>query len=526
MRSADTGVFIEIEGLRSYAVNVAAATEMRGAVSAAHLAASVMSSLSDIRSVVKSLTETAAERRSVSKSEEWLLDNWYIAERGGKRAARDLRRSGDLPGARGAGRRPALSMASSSLVIAGRGVITEKRIDAFFEGFQNIITLSEAEISTLIPIITAELILFLRSACRETGAERELLFENVFTSLRFLGGFDAAELLRGLSRVEETLRKDPAGIYALMSDETRGAYRREISHIALRNKLTEEETAKSALQLAEKAKKHIGHYIFVMPLGAAKRKNPGSGYIAFNTIISLFIALFIGLLTSDAAVFALSLLPISELVKISIDALLTRIVPPRQILRMELPEGVPQDARTICTVSLLLTSEKSVSGAVSSLEGYMLTNRDSGKNLAFAILADLPEAKVRTVPGEKRTIEAGRQAVEQLNKKYGGGFYFLFREREYNETDKIWMASERKRGAILELCRLLAGEKSAIKCLAGDRKALKGMRYIIALDIDTRLTSGSAREMVGAASVEYSGHRQKARGSYERPCHYKATGGD
>ena len=48
--------------------------------------------------------------------------------------------------------------------------------------------------------------------------------------------------------------------------------------------------------------------------------------------------------------------------------------------------------------------------------------RGCGGNLAFALLADLPEAKSESLPTDAAVLGAAREAVDALNAKYGGGF--------------------------------------------------------------------------------------------------------
>ena len=61
------------------------------------------------------------------------------------------------------------------------------------------------------------------------------------------------------------------------------------------------------------------------------------------------------------------------------------------------------------------------------------------------------------------------------------------------------MGRERKRGAILNFVKYLSGENSEIICLAGNEEKVRGASYIIALDGDTKIYAGEARELVGAA---------------------------
>ena len=57
------------------------------------------------------------------------------------------------------------------------------------------------------------------------------------------------------------------------------------------------------------------------------------------------------------------------------------------------------------------------------------------------------------------------------------------------------MGWERKRGALLELSRMLRGRRSGLEVRAGSRKALQNIKYVITLDSDTSLNVGAAREL-------------------------------
>ena len=88
--------------------------------------------------------------------------------------------------------------------------------------------------------------------------------------------------------------------------------------------------------------------------------------------------------------------------------------------------------------------------------------------------------------------------MEKLNRKYGGGFYLFYRQRSFDGD--AWSGRERKRGAIIELAKLLCGEGSELKVL-GDIKALKDTKYIISLDADTRIYPGSISKLRGKFSA-------------------------
>ena len=186
--------------------------------------------LSIIKSVMHSATIFAQAHVTIPQEVEWLLDNWYIAEREGKGAISDIRISPKLKSASYKNKSFVTCSAAAALVASGDGTITSERIEIFLDAFQDAICLSEAELASFIPVLRLELISVLTEACRKLSnvitdgvVEDGLapLLSRLFTSLRFLSGFDASKILESVNRVERTLRLDPAGIYAEMDEQTR-----------------------------------------------------------------------------------------------------------------------------------------------------------------------------------------------------------------------------------------------------------------------------------------------------------------
>ena len=194
----------------------------------------------------------------------------------------------------------------------------------------------------------------------------------------------------------------------------------------------------------------------------------------------------------------LLLLPLSDIVKNVLDFLLVRLVPPRPVPKMELEGGIPREGRTLCVVVSLLTGEDSGSKLAALLERYRLANRDAGGELRLGILADLPDSGTPIGAEGAAWMECARQAVESLNRKYGGGFYLFFRTPVFSKQDERYMGWERKRGALTELVRLLKGRPSGLEVKAGEKGWLRGVNYVVTLDSDTSLNVGTARELTGA----------------------------
>ena len=98
-----------------------------------------------------------------------------------------------------------------------------------------------------------------------------------------------------------------------------------------------------------------------------------------------------------------------------------------------------------------------------------------------------------------RTVSRG------LNKRYGpapGGrprFFLFHRKRVWNEREQKWMGWERKRGKLRELNQLLRGSANTTFISSEGRplEDVKGVRYVITLDADTRMPRGAASRLVG-----------------------------
>jgi cyclic beta-1,2-glucan synthetase len=491
-----------------FAREAAGSIKPGGRVSASAAVKEAESDLALIKSVMKSATAYAEAHVTIPQEVEWLLDNWYIAEREGKSAISDMKTAPKMNAVEPRRNRLLVSEAACALVRYGRGCVTSEQIEAYLDAFSEVICLSEAELSFFIPALRLALVGALAGGCRKLRnvivngvVEDDLagLLGRLFTSLRFLSGFDASRILENVNRVERTLRCDPTGVYPQMDEQTRYSYRREIAWLAEQNRQSAYEVAGKILLLARSAGSHVGYFIFTKPLGQDKKKRTGALYITFILLASLFLSLLISFLLDRPALALLLLLPVSEFVKNITDFFVLKFVRPQRVPRLELSDGVPDEGRTLCVISLLLTSAEGVSHTAQLLEEYRLSNRDAGRNLVFGLLADVPDAPSESHPNDEVYIRAATEAINRLNQKYNGGFFLFARGRRFNARDKQYTAWERKRGAILELCRFLHGQESSLRCLAGDNAALTGVAYLINLDNDTRLNAGTARELIGAA---------------------------
>ncbi|MCL2368077.1 MAG: hypothetical protein FWC72_03700, partial [Oscillospiraceae bacterium] len=509
---------IEQEALIEHGKRTAEGQKIAGRLPGKRLAGELLSCLQTLKGHHRRASAMATEKGSLPGEAEWLLDNWYIAEREGKEAANQLKRAPRLRrGEDGA----FLTALTRALVRATEGQITPAHIRDFFEGVQQVRPLNEAEQSLLIPAIAAALIARLKSLAAEIRrTEVEGLsdrMDKVFTSLRALSSLDLLETADALSLTERCLSEDPAGIYTKMDEKTRGRYRQQVSILARRHRVEEHEVTQGVLDLAkagEGREAHVGYHLFTRPLGKSARQNRGGLYIGGIVLSSLFLALLAAFLLESAVVAFLLVLPISEIIKNLIDFFIIKCVRPQHIPRLALTEGVPEEGRTLCVISALLNSSAAGEDCAARLEEYYLANRDSGENLLFGILADFPESEQALLPEAETWIDATQAALEGLIQKYNHPFLLLYRDRTWNPQSRRYMGWERKRGALLELTRLLTGKPNNLKVipaldlnpnppqaapkLLSVNCQLLSIKYVLTLDSDTRLNVGAARELIGA----------------------------
>jgi cyclic beta-1,2-glucan synthetase len=503
MDNAGNGTYISDEKLWGYAASSAMLEEPDGLGSGAKCAGSIRRAMRDIDRACADVRRRWVGAERMPAACEWLLDNRYLAKREADSAAEALKGE---KGLRLAGGRPLIAALCAALADAGLGQVTSERCGIFLRGYQSVRALTQQELSLFPAALRGALIERLARQCAglENGAETcEKAFADVFTSLRLISSVDLAEMLDGANAVEQALRRDPSGVYPLMDEDSRAAYRAEVTALAEKFGTDERSAAEKALSLAESAEAglreaHVGYWLFERPLGAEKKVRNGGWYIGANVVLTLFLSLLAGFAADSPWAALLLLLPVSELVKSLLDFILRRTVKPAFIPRLALEDGVPESGRTICVVSALLTSPAVGRLTAEKLERFHILSRDCGENLVFGILADLKESQSAEEPEDKAILDAAASAVAALNKKYGGGFYLFTRPREYSRRDGVYRPRERKRGAVTALAALVCGGEDGLTVREGDGAKLRGAKYILTLDSDTELLPGTARKLIGA----------------------------
>ncbi|MFH0784397.1 MAG: glucoamylase family protein [Pseudomonadota bacterium] len=376
----------------------------------------------------------------------------------------------------------------------------------------------------------------LRELNRQT--REQLACGNAFTSLRHLALLDWREIFEKLSRVEQILRCDPSGIYPGMDFKTRDRCRGAIEAIALAAGKSEDEIAEQVIDLAKQAgrdkagnkgRNHVGTWL------VGKGRAELSGLLAFREAfrhrllawifaqhtsvyfvgISIFFTLFMVLLSIfvpfpgfKPAGWAqiifygwalLLLVPVSQLAIEVVNYLITRILPPRPLAKMDFADsGIPDSFRTLVVVPMMLADRETIINEVEKLEIRYLANKEP--NLLFGLFSDYTDATTVSDGNDSLLLQTAIQSLDDLNRRHGGDRFFLFhRERTWSESEQKFIGWERKRGKLEELNRLIddTRPKAAPPLVyVGNPDHLANVRFIITLDSDTQLPHGTARRMV------------------------------
>ena len=398
------------------------------------------------------------------------------------------------------------------------------------------------------------------SQAHQDQAAANITVQNIITSMRWISSIDWAEFFEGVSLVDEALRAVPG--FEAMDFVTRNKYRAQIEELSRGSKRSELEVARETVRLAREAaqenagasspagspevqairsdepglivvpdrpEEDPGYYLLArgrlvlerrlgyrvpwrVRIRRARRAHAVSAYFgalgAFTALVlsgpmfatwssgaGLPILILLGIL---------ALVPASDVAVALVHRLVTALLPPSVLCKLELEHGVPAELRTMVVVPTLLTSRADIEESVERLQAQFLAN--PAGHLHFALLTDWTDAPYEHMPGDEDLLTELADKIAHVNERYGsppgGGerFIVLHRRRLWNAKEGKWMGWERKRGKLHELNRLLRGatDTTFIPINGNVLAVPDGVRFVITLDADTRLPRTSAYRLVGA----------------------------
>jgi hypothetical protein len=432
---------------------------------------------------------------------------------------------------------------SEGYLAAAKGIWSPESLSTFVSQAQQRDALLLEEITVLPQALKLAQLEYILDRAEEAFRAGELPpieqspFSAILHSMRRLNQFEWRTVLEPLIAFDAILRQDPCGVFAQMEDETRHIYHMRVAELARHADASEVETAQVALKLAREAAHihdpdprhasrtiHIGYYLFAegLPLliqrigyygppiervrNFLRRWKEDFYILGIFTLSCLLIVAIIAPLVPHHAFWPvigallLALIPASQGAVDLVNNTVTALMKAHSLPKLDFSKGVPAEAASLVVVPTLLFNETQVRELFDQLEARYLSNQDP--NIHFALLTDLPDAKVRPLDETSNPLAAlAVQCVDDLNAKYcrenGGSFFLLHRHRLFNSRQGVWMGWERKRGKLLDLNKFLLGKYDSFPLKAGPLEILQLVRYVITLDSDTQLPRGTAARMIG-----------------------------
>ena len=480
---------------------------------------------------------------------EWLLDNGHILRATLQQVDKGLpakyyRQLPTVAAPPGNGRQPRVAALVDKAVEIGQGPVELGRFERFCAAYQAVAPLTIGELWALPTMLRVRL---MQQICgtaeqawrmtRDSAPAAEIAeltsgIAGCITSLRNISAIQWEAFVERLSRVDSILRQDPAGMYARMDFDTRNDYRDTVERAARTSKVAEWDVAETALSLAREGKQrdrlhreqHVGYYLLDAGLlellsalnvrGLAIRKvlparSPRRGllYVFSLTSIAAALCAFFATWLKDAgtpmplviAATALATIPTLTLSSNLINTLLARLRRPRKLPKLDFSDGISPEYRAVVAVPAMLSSRAAIDETLHMLELNYLGNSDP--LLQFVLLTDYVDAPQMTMPGDRDLLDYMIAGVDKLNARYAAGgrepFALRHRNRRWNDTAGVWMGWERKRGKLVQFNELLRGDEDAFESQHGTLTEPGELRYVITLDADTLLPTGTAARLAG-----------------------------
>lgn len=410
-------------------------------------------------------------------------------------------------------------------------------------------------------------------------AVKKISLGNAITSINIIMRMNFQLVFEQINGVEEILKLDPINIYEKMDYKTKSYYRNVIEKISNKTKISEIYIAKKCLELArkneeqecivkngkqedniknniseakdiigkdklndvaQKRKSHIGYYlidegkeILLSELLNKPIKNKpdktriyvGTLYASTLSVVALIaiitkiqIAKNLSNLNSWIIAILISILliiPIQNIIVQTINYLLSKIVKPKLIPKLDFQNGIPAQYSTMVVIPTIIKSKEKVADIFKSLEIFYIANKS--ENIYFTLLGDCSSGKSENEIFDNEVIQEGIGQVKRLNEKYKSDipkFNFIYRKRTWNASEECFLGWERKRGLLNQFNEYLLGKiKNPFRistfenCEFGneqDNNLIKSttnysnIKYIITLDSDTELVLNTGFELIGA----------------------------
>lgn len=358
----------------------------------------------------------------------------------------------------------------------------------------------------------------------------ESSIRSLIVSMRIINELEGESLFENLSTLEKMLKSDPAGIYPLMEQDSKGIYRSIIEKFALKHDIDEKTVCRHVLDLAVEGDKdlnnsnHVGTYLVgagfnyfkarvlgrSKPAKASKKKNLKGAFYFFFISMNLILIYYLLILTmtqtsmqilgyKSVIILFAALCPAIGIAVDITNNLFTRLVPVKMLPAMDFSKDIPDEARTFVVIPVIVFSRDQALEHMRRLQKTYLANKQC--NLFFALLVDFADSHTKTLATDDEITSLLIEKIQILNDTYPSSnkkFSLFIRERQWNDSEDCYMCWERKRGKLDEFNSLLLGDqKTSFSTIVSDSEIFPTFKYVITLDADSDLISNNASKLVG-----------------------------
>ena len=280
-------------------------------------------------------------------------------------------------------------------------------------------------------------------------------------------------------------------VYRRSSPGTKRSYRRKAAAVARSAGIDEERYTRELMKRADTEGEHLGAVIMTDFRRVFPHADTAGYFIRLFGITAL-VSLAVGFFSQLWAAL-IAFLPLLGVIKPINDLLTARLVRGVELPRMDIGDSLPDQGRTACVLSALVSDEKTVEEALQRLRTAKLKNPAEG--IYFALLCDLPAADSEKLPEDNRLFGT----AERLRSEIFPDCAVIFRHRSYSGTMRKWQGFDRKRGAVEELVKFMCGKRVRFRRVLGNAEPLKSCEFIVALDFDTVPLMDSIKELAAIA---------------------------
>lgn len=453
--------------------------------------------LSDIRNACMRAEQFSEKDARLSDPFLWLCDNFSFIEEELLVAIDELSHSQGTFSACGY---PLAFVMTKELIYLKDGVLDESSVRALICGFDNAVNggISFHDRESFPLFVKCAVLCYISDTAKNLSEKAGVLYSdddsaNLINAIKTLSGLSAISFSEIFSdtKTEKLLLCDPSGAYGKMDEASKFHLRKQLHNDAKKRGISDTEYAAQLLETALKDGSYIGKSVNP-PSKAAKLFFPA--LYVFTAMVTGFTAYL-----THPLLFPLLFFPTLEAIKPIFEIICARFSKnTRPVPGIKLSE-IPDDAKTLCVITSLLRGEEFDKSLFSKLE--KIYNANSGRNIKFGLLCDLSDCDYATSADDEKTISYASGRIDSLNTKYGNSFILFIRPRSYSKSERCFMAYERKRGAVIELTKLIKSDSSSfdtsIKSLSDNLRFIKNTKYVITLDADTNLGIDTAKELVG-----------------------------